>query len=137
MPSWAATWKGNMARRKKTLRGQLVDAHHEIRALKSQVYVLEYEKTQAVYPERNRANAAEANAMQTFKAYRAARSRLDEYEKHRRLSDAELVALAALVMSQSLPATDAQRRLVTELEHRQILARAAMPEVPTENGAAP
>lgn len=102
------------------LRQQLAAAHQEVRDLKNAAVAKEHAISDSLRPlelrlaAEERANAALRLEVENLRASDAERSQL---------SDGELVALAAIVITESLPATAARQRLEQELRCRRVLPR--------------
>jgi hypothetical protein len=107
---------------------QLADAHHSTRQALNKVHALETSFEARVAEEKRKREAAEVEAahfevrslvlageLAAIKANAAQRS------EHRPLSDAELVALAAALMTEMLPATPARKAIIDDLTYRGVL----------------
>lgn len=111
------------------LKKQLVDAHATSRTLKNRLYEIESKHLAALNEEQARRRDAEREAQEADERALAAadelaraQAQLAQRSTYRPLSDAELIALAATVMTESLLVTPARKRLLADLEHRGIVA---------------
>jgi hypothetical protein len=107
---------------------QLADAHHSTRQALNKVHALETSFDTRVADERRRREQAEADAarlavavVEEGRAVQELRKREEERRRYKPLSDAELVALAAVIMTEALPATPARARIIDDLTYRGVL----------------
>jgi hypothetical protein len=107
---------------------QLANAHHEHRKTLNKVHTLESSFDTRVADERRRREVAEADAarlaehaMNSGREAQELRKLAEERRRYKPLSDAELVALAAVIMTEALPATPARARIIDDLTYRGVL----------------
>jgi hypothetical protein len=101
---------------------QLADAHQRSRDLANRLAAAESGVEARVQAERQARIKAEETSARAIHALDIKVQEEAERAKHRPVSDAELVAIAALVMTEALPATPARQRLIDELAYRGVLA---------------
>lgn len=109
------------ARRKKNVRQLLAEAYDQTRALRSQIAAQNAALANLIQPTEARAAAAERQVAELKGALEAYQRDADRRAQHRSLSDAEIVALSAVVLTETARSTPSIDRLVGELEHRGVL----------------
>lgn len=112
--------------KKRSQKQQLADAHREVQRLK--------EELAGQQNHLGARNFAEGRVARLETELTTARHRIQELEraetdrtKQRPMSDAELLALAATVLTEHSETTDAQRRMVAELQRRGVVAPPTSP----------
>lgn len=106
--------------KKRSLKQQLADAHREVQRLKEELVGQQNHLGARNFAE-GKVRLLEAELTKERHKVQALEKAEVERTKQRPMSDAELMALAATVLSEHGPKTEAQKRMTAELERRGVI----------------